>query len=112
MLKLDGAALRHLGEKEIGEDGAYTRPPPFIMWAPPKGSVCASPTVELAQESAQNFAGKHPGQVVAVYGLIGYAFTALKPAPFLPAPEPSLIDDAEAARTATVEQSYNPLDEI
>jgi len=107
MLTLDGRALRHLGAKDIGEDGPPVRPPPFIMWSVPKGAVVASPTVELAQESAQNFAGEHPGQVVAIYGLIGYAYTPRKPAPFLAAPEPSVLEDARAAQETNVEQAVS-----
>ena len=75
----------------------FLKPPFFIMWVPPHGHVVAAPDAALAQRGAAHFAGKNPGQVAAVYQLVGYAYTPLKPAPFLPAPEPSLIEAAAAA---------------
>ena len=97
LLRLNSETYRHFSEEQMGDDQAFSKPPFFIMWVPPHGHVVAAPDAALAQRGAAHFAGKNPGQVAAVYQLVGYAYTPLKPAPFLPAPEPSLIEAAAAA---------------
>jgi len=75
--------LTSLREEEIGQR-QFAKPPHIISWVPPRGAVLMCPSLEAAQQSASKFAGDHPGDVVAVYQLVGYAFTAPKPAAFTP----------------------------
>lgn len=92
LLRLNGPAYRHLSEEQVGDETAFVRPSFFIMWCPPSGRVLASPTVELAQNSAATFAGGHPGTVAAVYQLVGYSYVPLKPAPFVAAADAAQIE--------------------
>lgn len=87
-------AFRHLIEEEIG-DRPFMRPPHTITWCPPHGHVVMAPSQDEAQLAAQTFAGKHPGEVVGVYALVGYAHVPLKPAPFTPVGDPTATDDAK-----------------
>ena len=74
-------AFRHYMATEINER-PFTRPPNTIVWIPTDGSVVAHSSIEDAQKMAENYAGAHPGQVMAVYQLMGFCHTPLKPAPF------------------------------
>jgi len=75
--------LTSVREEEIG-DRQFAKPPRIISWAPPHGAVVMCPSLEGAQQAASKFAGDHPGTVVAIYQLVGYAFTTPKPAEFVP----------------------------
>lgn len=92
----DGA-FRHLLENQVGDETAFMRPPFWITWCPPRGAVVACATSDQAQLSASNFAGAHPGAVIAVYQLVGYCHVPVKPAPFLPAAELAEIEEPQSA---------------
>lgn len=74
-------AYRHLLQEEINAR-PFARPPHTITWCPPHGAVVAHSSVTDAATMAQNFAGNHPGEIIAVYELVGFAHTPAKPAPF------------------------------
>jgi hypothetical protein len=94
LLRYNGdGVFRYLQEQEHGDPEVHSRPPFFITWCPPRGSVVAAISELEAHRGATTFAGDHPGQVVAVYKLVGYAFVPRRPAPFLPVnPEAAEIE--------------------
>jgi hypothetical protein len=62
---------------EVNE-AAPSAPPAYIMYAPPSGAAVECPSIETASKVATNFAARHPGKVVGVYAIVGYAFVPIK----------------------------------
>lgn len=74
---------RHLSEDDVSEEDVVRRPPDVVMWVR-GGSAIECASIEAAGKMASKFAGRHPGVVVGVYQLVGFAITPERPAEFVP----------------------------
>ena len=75
--------LTSLREEEIGER-QFAKAPRVITWIPPHGAFLTGPSFEAAQQSATKYASDHPGNLVAIYQLVGYSYIAPRRAEFTP----------------------------
>lgn len=65
-----------LNRKTFG--GERPRAPQALLYVPPQGAPVQCPSIEAAQQAAQNYAGENPGRTVAVYQLVGYAYRPIE----------------------------------
>lgn len=73
---------RHLREDDVSEEDVARRPPEILMVCR-GGAPVECPTMDDAKRVAEKFSGKHPGTVVGVYQLVGFAFTPERPGSFV-----------------------------
>lgn len=65
-------------------DSPPPRAPRVIFYIPPAGRAIHCNDVEAAKHAATLWAGKHPGDTVGIYELVGYAHQPIVPPDFTP----------------------------
>lgn len=86
--------------------------PEIVTWIPPDGAIIECPSMATAMDAATRFAAIHPGHVVGVYQLVGYARVPLQPPDFiLAAPGEPIPDSVDRVPEITASYEVHQADE-